>query len=403
MRRYLLLWLLPLWLFGAAKYLSPIPLPQVYFISLETEPCDETCLQEHLERGEIFSFLALISERPEFAERFAPEVERYATLFNAILPAPRLKSIEGEVRIVVVGDAQRFRRTLLQIAEAASAYLLQSGHPFLVETIEAAPHELPYRVSELTDYDLIVAIIPYSQAHLLLELQSSMPIYVPTLHADLLDEAPQEIYYGGLDYLAQIEALAQLDDNPLVVYSIEGSPLSERLTLHAAQLRPQSTIHRIKRQNGDLRYLIKYDRTLDFSDVLLNTPLVTSALILSQLTLYGHTPPKKLSTQINFKQKLFDLTQEHDRKGLYMAISTLRSPYSYDAAAGALGTDLLYDWAAYATMCGIDAILFGSQQMECTLDGHQIRYDTQLLRYHIRGFSEVPRESSQGFLRDDSL
>ena len=407
MRRHLLLWLLPLWLFGAAKYPSPIPPPKLYFINLDPSPCDHYCLREHLRRGEIFSFLAKAADNPEAAAPYQEELARFAALFR--LEVPRLRSAPGPivtgevVRIAVAGDRRRFAKAMERCARAMGVSLLRARRPFEIATVDIPASALPERIYELEGYDLVVAIVPYAEAETLHQIAAAPNLYIPTVHRDLVD-APAAFYYGGIDYAAQIDALLRLARDELAIFYLGGSLLSDRLTQHALQLRSDARLFEIKKGSRNLGYLIKGTPALRHSDILLNTPLVTSALILSQLTLYGYKPPKKLSTQINFNPRLFDLTQEHDREGLYVAVSTAAPPWELETAAAAARIDLFYDWLSYAAVAGAEALLLGEEKKtKEEFEEGQLKYDLQILRYEQGGFIPALLESSQEFLRDDSL
>ena len=58
MKKIFILFLLPLILSAQSFLISNIPLPQTYIQNLDPYPCDEECLQDYLDKGMIFSFLA---------------------------------------------------------------------------------------------------------------------------------------------------------------------------------------------------------------------------------------------------------------------------------------------------------------------------------------------------------
>jgi hypothetical protein len=59
----LLFLLLPMTIFAQSFMLSNIPLPKTYIENLDPYECDERCLEEYLDKGMIFSFLAHANQK----------------------------------------------------------------------------------------------------------------------------------------------------------------------------------------------------------------------------------------------------------------------------------------------------------------------------------------------------
>lgn len=82
MKKLIALMLSSLMLFANNQILSPIPPAKIFYINLETQACDEACLEELLEKEYFISFLARYE--PKYANSALEST--YALLIQDIVP-----------------------------------------------------------------------------------------------------------------------------------------------------------------------------------------------------------------------------------------------------------------------------------------------------------------------------
>jgi len=391
-----LLFLLSL-LHGAGKYLSPVPLPRTYFIDLDIYPCDQYCLKDHLEHGEIFSFLA--KAKGEQARAFAKEIAHFAALFRmqtAPLPLPR-------IQIAIIAET-KLHRLANRCAKTLYTTLIDSQRPFTIRTLSTEADLIPQRMLQLEPDTFVILLLSYNNAHVLQEIDAPNTIFVPTLNKRLLQESVP-YYFGGIDYDDQIRTLTQRSDNEAAIFYISHLPLSQKLAQLTLQYKQEATLIDLAGVKKNFKHIFAAHPQIRRSDAILHTPTVTTALTLSQLTLYGYAPPLKLSTQINFTPKIFDLTQPRDRKNLIIANAIVYPPSKAVASLNILDINLYYDWLSYALVIATEALLV--PDMKESVEGfvhNQIAYDTVLMEATPNGFIPLePPKSREEFLPDDSL
>ncbi len=387
--RSLILWsVLLLSLLAGGRYLSPVPLPKSYFIDLETYPCDNYCLQEHLQNGEIFSFLAKSS--PQNIEGLQKEYQTYATLFGtpSFLPTHHIRvTILSSHLLAPYSDT---------VVKSLIAYFLQKEITYQIRTVV---YDKEDQIQDLVDQayqsDLIILPLDFDHKEVLSTLSSEVPIFVPTLHRSFVSQADNHIFFGGADYTGQLDRLLQLAQKRVALFYLEHSTLSRLLSTHILQ-KPDilAKEYPIDTTVSNLKNYLENNKELNQSSVVLNTPIVKTALILSQLTLYDIEPKNKLSTQINYSPRLFTLTQPRDRHDLILASSISTLPPKTAGALEALGIDSHFDWLGYASFVGSDIFFskflgFQRESQERLID-HQIGYDITLWR--SERFSFVPIE-----------
>lgn len=365
----------------AQNRLSPLPLPKTYFIDLDIYPCDEECLKEHLNRGEIFSFLA--KYRPQIADE---ELKKYALLYSAMLNVPLF--VRDKLYIQIAGEKKVFTTAIRKVIQSLSSNLIAKNIPFEISFTQ---------IENLNPTaDLTVVFLTYEEIDKIDNITTSGTVFIPTLNKEFV---PQQngFFYGGIDYHKQLEKLIPAGEN-LAIFYIPTSSLSKDLTNYSQSLAKGSKIFEIKNRGRSLKSILHKNYSLNRYNILFNTPPVTTALILSQLTYYDITPPKKLSTQINYHPKIIELTQKRDRKNFYIANSITNTPPIEDAIASIYDVNLNYYWIIYSTFIGVEKLMeLGNDFIE-DFSNRQIDYSIRIEKASGNAFIPVePQENREGF------
>jgi SRSO17 transposase len=118
----------------------------------------------------------------------------------------------------------------------------------------------------------------------------------------------------------------------------------------------------------------------------MNTPLVKTSLIASQLRVYDIEPYALLSTQINYNPMLLTLTQYADRKEFFIANSIGKSTVNMEELNSLFGHDIVYDWVNYSTSVGIDYfythyfVPTASRNFNENIVENQVEYDISIVK-----------------------
>ncbi len=389
MRRVLLLLTaLALTLFGGARYISPLALPKLKVLSLDIYPCDNACLREYWENGEYFSFLAHLT--PKNAPEFKNE---YATL-AAKLPLPQLFA-PPKVTIVLI--AKKYLRPIVtKSTKTLLAYLIERNIDFTLKTRYVDPQ---------SDYDtaieqgaINIVFATFQDKDRLASLQPLATVYIPTINKRFIPQASSSIYFGGIDYFAQLRTLHDFYSGKTALFYLEDSPLSQLLTGYYQEIEPQSRLFGLKKSDKNVAKYLRKNYALNHIATLFNTPLIKTAMIASQMNYYNLAPKAKLSTQINLSPKLFALLQPKAREGFVFANAVVHLPLEVAANASLMEIQSDFDWLGYALFVGVDNILASRGMQKSVAENfidNQIRYDTQLLRMHRYGLR--PLESQESF------
>ncbi|MEA3372810.1 MAG: hypothetical protein U9Q62_03880 [Campylobacterota bacterium] len=403
---YLLL-LMPYLLLAESFLVSSIPLPKSYVQNMDPLPCDEACLNDLIIHEQIFSFLAHAQGRIEDPELNDVRLI-YVTVFN--LGAARESS---ELKIALLLPHRVIGRYAFSTTNAVFAYMLAKNRAFEVrtfqiedESIESIDHAL--RDMQEDGFYYVIAPVTKQGATHIAQIDPDMSVYFPTINRKDISGASPSLYFGAIDYRAQIDTLLQEAVSPLVVF-YDQSTLGKELHQYTREsfvtvdenptmfletddeaIEKEVFSYAIGRQTSNLEYQLKGNQKIQYGSFVLNTPIVKSGMVMSQLTLYDANATNVLSTQINYDPIIFSMTQYHDRKEMVIANSIGHNNNILVEANSLLSNDIVYDWINYATTVGTDLfyhlITRSDREYDLPLEMNQIEYPISLVKPSLSRF-----------------
>lgn len=372
-RRFLLsLFLVQATLFGEAFLTSNIPLPKTYIINLDPYPCDERCLSNYLEHGQIFSFLAHANENMLKSHELQDAKNIYISVFNlgsAVL--------SNELKIAMLLPYKKIGKYATTTTNAVFAYLMTRNSSFdlksfmidseSLENIQRALQEI-----QKEGYVYLIAPVTLEGAKNIIAAQPQINVYFPTVHKEDIPTAGPNFFFGAIDYKAQSQKLLKEATSPLVIFYdrsyigkklmkiqedifLEGSLELDEMLAKPSDFDDRKVIRfAIASRTTNLERELKDNTKLIGASVMLDTPLVKSGMIMSQLTLYDIQTTNILSTQINYDPLILSITQYEDRKSMIIANSITQKSNILIQTNALLGNDIKYDWINYTTTIGAD-------------------------------------------------
>ncbi len=399
--------------FGKSYLLSNIPLPKTYIQNLDPYPCGEDCMQDYLDNEMIFSFLSHAHKQLENEEQ--EEIRMInISLFNL---GSQIRS--DELKIALLLPYKKIGRYAASTTNASFAYLIARNHNFELKTYNIESEELADISKALTQieedgFNYIIAPFTQEGAQTFVSMDPTQELYFPTIHKSDINTTSQNIYFGGIDYKAQIDVLLKEAVAPLVIF-YDKTQIGKKLSLYEEENfknRPLENVYEIdssSNENNEEDLLIDDDdnRTtvIKFSipkwttnlekqlfenekivegSFFINTPIVKSSMIMSQLTMYDVNATNVLSTQINFDPLILSLTQYTDRDNMIIANSITHNNSIFIETNSLLGNDIVYDWINYTTTVGIDffftQITNQDRQYKIDMQSNQMIYPIELLQ-----------------------
>ncbi len=396
MKKILLL-LLPIYLLAESFLISNIPIPKTYIQNLDPYPCDEKCLQEYLDNGMVFSFLAHVDSKLE-----NQELDDIRMMSVSILNLGS-NVVCDKIKIALLLPYKIIGKYAASTTNASFAYLIAKNRSFELKSykINSENYEdLQNTFFQIQNdgFNYVIAPLTKNGAFTVSQIDPQINVFFPTINKKDVNSTSEYLYFGGIDYRAQNDILLTESVSPLVIL-YDQSSLGKTLAQYQEQkflqmdLLNQSLENMgekkvvkflIPKRTTNLERQLKDNENIQHGSFFLNTPIVKSGMIMSQLTLYDANATNLLSTQINYDPLLFSMTQYRDRKEMIIANSITSENNILIETNALLGNDIVYDWINYTTTVGIDYFFHlltkEDREYDIEIRNRQMLYPIELLQ-----------------------
>jgi hypothetical protein len=418
---------LPVIIFAQSFMISNIPLPKTYIEDLDPYACDDACMHDYLDKGMIFSFLAHANTKLN-----DKELDEARTMNIAILNLGAFNA-GGKLKIALLLPYKKIGKYASSTINATFAYLMTKSNPFELKSYRVESEnmeDLSSSINKIKDdgFDYVIAPVTKDGAKNIIDLDPDINIYFPTINkSDLNTDSPYFVF-GGIDYNAQSKLLLKEAVSPLIIFS-DKSQTGKKLAIYQEKefLHPTKTVDEtveeegifgsffnsssandeaadqetaqnedentmgkkvikyfISRRTTNLEHYLKENEDIINGSFFINTPIIKSGMILSQLTLYDTNATNILSTQINYDPLLLSMTQYIDREKMIVANSIIKNNSVLIETNSLLGNDIVYDWINYTTTIGVDyfynQITGDDRDYDINVTNNQMVYGIELLR-----------------------
>ncbi len=387
-RLLLLLLVLPNLLFAKSFIISAIPLPKTYVLDLNIITCNELCLQQEWKNEQIFSFLA-----------HASGVLQNKQLNSDKLIAESLLNIgsrisNGKIKIALLLPYTIIGRYAASTTTSTLAYLLARNRTFDLKSFNIQNENQDTIADALNKisaakYNYIIAPLTKKGVNSVIAINPKVDIFFPTINKNDTNTTSPYLYFGGIDYKAQLALLLQRAVSPLVIFHTN-SPLSNYLTSDAQNSFILSgdtnnvIKYKITDRSSNMRYTLQNNNAIAHGSFLMNTPIVKTGMVMSQLTLYDVNSTNILSTQINYNPLILSLTQYQDRKNMLIANSIIVNNEIITQTNALLNNNIRYNWINYATTIGVDyffhLITNSNREYPLPIKNNQVIYPINLVK-----------------------
>lgn len=314
---------------------------------------------------------------------------------------PPLNDDSTMIKVAVLVPQRTIKKYAITSVNSVISYLLYKNYYFDLNVFNSGDERADAIIKELDaikagGYHYIIAPVTQEGAAIIAGYEQDIPVFIPTLHRSSFPTTNSNILFGGIDYDQQIALLSEKANTRVGTFE-DGSSLSYQL--NASVKRHTANVFyekRVENAKANFKQMFKGNGSLNNASLFLNTPIVTSSLIASQLRANSLNPHALLSTQINYNPLLLTLTQYEDRDHMYIANSIQKAPAGLEEINAMFGHDIVYDWVNYSTSIGIDYLCYeffeGQAQRlfnEPILQ-NQVVYNTALYQPERNQFMRVP-------------
>ena len=412
----LLFLLIPCVIFAQSFIISNIPIPKIYVQNLDPYTCNNRCMKELLRNGQIFSFLAHAHKK--LTDK---ELNEARTINIAVLNLGA-SNTEAKLKIALLLPYNKIGKYASTTTNATFAYLMTKSNSFMLKSYKINKEDIVdlqqvLAKIEADGFKYVIAPLTTQGVNNVIELDPQVNIYFPTINKKDVNSFSVSLIFGGIDYKKQSQILLHQAVSPLVIFS-DKSQTGKKLALYQEEeflhptLKNNETIsyenevsvyeeanptegkkvftYFLSRRTTNLERYLKNNEDIVSGSFFVNTPIIKTGMILSQLTLYDANATNILSTQINYDPLLLSMTQYNDRKNMIVANSITKVNNVLIETNSLLGNDIVYDWINYTTTIGIDyfysQITGEDREYKIDISENQMQYDIELLRPGISKF-----------------
>jgi SRSO17 transposase len=402
MKKIVLTFVISVTLFAQSFLISNIPVPKNYIQNLDPYPCDETCLQTYIDNDMIFSFLSHATQKLDNKKQ-----DDIRTMNISILNLGAALN-NKKVRIALMLPYKKIGKYASSTTNAAFAYLMTRNQSFELKSYkikDESKEEISRSLQLIKDdgFTHIVAPLTLTGAKVLTEIDPDINIFLPTINKMDVENSSSNLFFGGINYKEQSDLLLKQAVSPLVIF-YDKSSIGKKLAMNEENsfkydenqtlIKNRKVIKfSIPRNTTNLQKQLKENEDIQLASFFINTPIVKTSMIMSQLTLYDANATNVLSTQVNYDPLILSMTQYNDRKDMFIANSITQHNNVIIETNSLLNNDIEYDWINYTTTIGVDyffnLITNADREYNIFLKDNQMIYSTEILKPSYSRFIKV--------------
>lgn len=304
---------------------------------------------------------------------------------------------ENNDTIAILLSSSKIGKYALETTTAINTFLLYKNSDFNIEIYDIDKIDIEDINKSFNSFNInkIMALIPMQNIDILNKISQNenSNIYLPLVNKNDADidklNNKETIIFGGIDYKKQFEKLKDYANSNNLVELYGASAIGNYLhnTLGEKSVRLN---RKIDDQSARYKNILREFRRKNYS-IILNTSIVKSSILLSQIYARNVHTKHILSTQLNYTPLLFSLTQRNDRRKFIVANSIGYIPKDLIVYNNIMKENISYNWASYSTIVGLEYLINKNISIfkDLSLENNQIIYPIKLYKANRRSFELI--------------
>ncbi|MGM0533628.1 MAG: hypothetical protein ACQERK_03925 [Campylobacterota bacterium] len=354
--RIILIALLAISLQAKSFLISNIPLPVTSVMQTGITDYDPDTAQKLYKNGRIFSLLAY--------DKIDSNMQQTLNMHKQALNV-RTLSKSFAYKLAFFMAEEKIGRYATSTVNSALATLLSNNKAYTVDIFDATKFDNALSKVEAKRYNLVIAPLMEEATKALCAKSLANRYYIPTQNSNEFTCDNDRVYFGGIDYKAQVESFQKLVKEPVTVVS-NSSNITSQIDAHVKENFEIRKHLRLKQVRNLKTVLSQNKDRLHEKVIFLNLPPVSATLFLTQLRLYEIEPKRILSTQILYTPHILKMTQPKERENLVIANSIEHIDKHLTGYAKLLQNNLRYEWIDFTTAYGLQKFLNKQQTRQFT-------------------------------------
>ena len=238
--------------------------------------------------------------------------------------------------------------------------------------------------------NVIALFTPNSVGTLNNVVTSDLKVYLPLIEKKDVSTSNNSLIFGSISYEDQIKKLSSYSSGSDVMFYQDSNLGSKLKRAYESVISDARFKREISKNENNFKGIVT-GSGLSGSTLFLNTDIVKTSMILSQLRAYDVYPKVILSTQLNYDPLLMTLTQEQDREQFILANSIDVVDKELRDNVSTFGGNIQYEWVDYSTLVGINYLYYGknSNLVPTKIENNQVMYKPKLFKSTEFGFLEI--------------
>ena len=312
--------------------------------------------------------------------------------------------IEPEIiktdNIAVVFSSSEIGQYALEVTVTINTYLLYKNNNFNITIYDLDKYkgaQLIEVFKDISNKNISKVMLMITKERLAeldtIDTVSKFQVYLPLINSYdtliQLDVKNLELVYGAISYKKQFESLRKYSKEETLSEFYDNSNIGSVLHSYLEDKHINYS-RKINDRNGEYKYFLTSKVLID-SSIILNTPIVKSSIILSQINALEVDVKQILSTQLNYSPFLFTLTQRPDRRKVVIANSIGKLPDDLIEYNNLLNNNIIYNWVNYSTILGVEYLLNGNlDKFEgVEIKDNQVNYSVELYKAKDNSFEKI--------------
>lgn len=222
-----------------------------------------------------------------------------------------------------------------------------------------------------------------------INFDKKVQVYFPLINKSEQVTVNNKFLYGAISYEQQLEKLLTLSNGTNSMF-YEQTSLGRRLkSMYDEQIPTKKVEKVVSKIDTNYKRLVK-DKRIEESTLVLNTPIIKSSIILSQLRAHEIEPKIILSTQLNYNPLLVSLTQFEDRVNFVIANSIEPSSEVLTQTIDLFDADIKYNWVNYSSLIGVNHFFSMNRDnlLKNKIMDNEVKYKVHLYHSTSYGFEK---------------
>lgn len=309
---------------------------------------------------------------------------------------PFLES-QGQVKIAFVYPSRFVAKYAKPSMATIMGYMSYIGVDYNLKVVDTKDENIDSIKNSLEmlkaqGFNNVIALFTPRVSALLDEIElDEMRIYLPLVEKNELNSSKRNLIFGSISYEDQINKLLSFSTSPKKTMFYQDSFLGKKLKAKFDSLGVELLVAKeIEKKRNYFRGLVS-DGRFNNSTLFMNTDIVKTSLLLSQLTAYSIRPSVVMSTQNNYDPKLITLTQEKNRDNFVVANSIDDVSDDLFDEIDTFGGNIKYEWVDYSVLVGINYLYDSnsSNLIRTQIVDNKVVYEPRLFKSTDAGFLEI--------------